>query len=106
MRSCRRRPCGRYTSRSCCSCASSSSRSRRAVAIVVYALQGGDDFTDRNTSPNDWDIAFGIALIVLVLEAMRRSTGWVMPVVTLGFIVYALIGPWLPAPWTHKGYEI
>src|SRR3954471_11809471 len=23
-----------------------------AVAIVVYALQGGDDFTDRNTSPN------------------------------------------------------
>ena len=23
-----------------------------AIAIVVYAIQGGDDFTDRNTSPS------------------------------------------------------
>src|SRR6186997_2174517 len=77
-----------------------------AVAIVVYAILGGDDFTDRNTSPNPWDIAFGIGLIVLVLEAMRRTSGWVMPVVTLGFIAYAMAGPWLPARWTHKGYEV
>src|SRR4249919_490428 len=31
-----------------------------AVAIVVYLVQGGDDFTDRNTSPDRWDIAFGL----------------------------------------------
>ena len=77
-----------------------------AIAIVVYLIQGGDDFTDRNTSPQPWDIAFGIALIVLVLEAMRRTNGWIMPVITLAFIAYALFGPYLPAPWTHKGYEI
>jgi TRAP transporter 4TM/12TM fusion protein len=77
-----------------------------AVAIVVYAIQGGDDFTDRNTSPNPWDIAFGVGLIVLVLEAMRRTTGWIMPVITLCFLLYALAGPILPAPWTHKGYEV
>src|SRR5215207_8314110 len=77
-----------------------------AVAIVVYAVQGGDDFTDRNTSPYPWDIAFGIGLIVLVLEAMRRTSGWIMPVITLGFLAYALAGPLLPAPWTHKGYEV
>ncbi len=77
-----------------------------SVAIVIYLIQGGDDFTDRNTTPNPWDIAFGIALIVLVLEAMRRTSGWVMPLVTMAFIVYALIGPYLPAPWTHKGYEV
>jgi TRAP transporter 4TM/12TM fusion protein len=77
-----------------------------AIAIVVYAIQGGDDFTDRNTSPNPWDIAFGVALIALVLEAMRRTSGWVMPVITLAFLAYAMAGPWLPAPWTHKGYEV
>ena len=77
-----------------------------SIAVVVYLIQGGDDFTDRNTSPLPWDIAFGIALIVLVLEAMRRSTGWVMPVITLAFLAYALSGPYLPAPWTHKGYEV
>lgn len=77
-----------------------------AIAIVAYLIQGGDDFTDRNTMPEAWDIFFGIALIVLILEAMRRTNGWVMPVVTLGFIAYALMGPMLPAPWTHKGYEV
>jgi TRAP transporter 4TM/12TM fusion protein len=77
-----------------------------SIAIVVYLIQGGDDFTDRNTSPLPWDIAFGVALIVLVLEAMRRTNGWVMPIVTSAFIAYALLGPYLPAPWTHKGYEV
>ena len=55
-----------------------------SIAIVVYLIQGGDDFTDRNTSPEPWDIAFGIALIALVLEAMRRTNGWIMPIITLG----------------------
>src|SRR6185295_4295543 len=77
-----------------------------AIAMVVYAIQGGDDFTDRNTSPNGWDVAFGLALMVLVLEAMRRTSGWIMPVITLGFVAYALFGPYLPAPWTHKGYDL
>jgi TRAP transporter 4TM/12TM fusion protein len=77
-----------------------------AIAVVAYLIQGGDDFTDRNTAPENWDIALGIALIVLVLEAMRRTNGWIMPVITAAFIAYALLGPYLPAPWTHKGYEV
>ena len=77
-----------------------------SIAVVVYLIQGGDDFTDRNTAPNPWDIVFGIALIAMVLEAMRRTTGWIMPVITAAFILYALFGPYLPAPWTHKGYEV
>jgi TRAP transporter 4TM/12TM fusion protein len=77
-----------------------------AVAVVVYAIQGGDDFTDRNTSPLPWDIFFGIALVGLILEAMRRTAGWIMPAICLAFLAYALFGPYLPAPWTHKGYEI
>jgi TRAP transporter 4TM/12TM fusion protein len=77
-----------------------------SVAVVVYMIQGGDDFTDRNTMPNPTDIAFGVALILLLLEAMRRTNGLVMPIVTLAFVAYAFAGPWLPAPWTHKGYEV
>jgi len=77
-----------------------------AISVAVYLIQGGDDITDRNTSPNALDIAFGLALIVLVLEAMRRCSGWIMPMITSAFIAYALFGPYLPAPWTHKGYEV
>ncbi|MEJ6023671.1 TRAP transporter permease [Ramlibacter sp. PS4R-6] len=77
-----------------------------AIGVAAYAILGGDDFTDRNTSPQGWDIVFGLALLALVLEAMRRTNGWIMPVITGSFIAYAMLGPWLPAPWTHKGYEI
>ncbi len=77
-----------------------------SIAIVAYLIHGGDDFTDRNTLPNPTDIAFGVALIVLVMEAMRRTNGWIMPFVTACFIAYALLGPSLPPPWTHKGYEV
>jgi TRAP transporter 4TM/12TM fusion protein len=76
------------------------------VAVCAYLVWQGDDFFDRSITPNDWDIFFGVALVGLVLEAMRRSTGWVMPVITVGFLLYAFYGPYLPAPWTHKGYEI
>ena len=77
-----------------------------SIATVIYLIMGGDDITDRNTAPNPWDIAFGLTLILLVLEAMRRTNGWIMPIITSCFIAYALFGPYLPAPWTHKGYEI
>ena len=77
-----------------------------SIAVVWYLIAGGDDFGDRNTSPLPWDVFFGVALVVLVLEAMRRTSGWIMPFVTLCFIAYALAGPYLPAPWTHKGYEV
>jgi TRAP transporter 4TM/12TM fusion protein len=77
-----------------------------AVATVVYMVAGGDDFTDRNTNPNLWDRVFGIALIVLVIEAVRRTSGWVMPFIIGGFLAYAFLGPWLPSPWTHRGYDV
>ena len=76
------------------------------VATAVYLISGGDDFFDRSILPNDWDIAFGVLLVVLVLEAMRRTTGWILPVITACFLAYAFFGPYLPAPWTHKGYEV
>src|SRR3989454_10145340 len=76
------------------------------VAIAVYLVANGDDFFDRSILPNNWDVVFGVALIVLVMEAMRRATGWIMPAITSCFLLYAIFGPYLPAPWTHKGYEI
>ena len=77
-----------------------------SVATIAWMIHGGDDFTDRNITPNNWDMFFGLALILLVMEAVRRSTGWIMPVIISFFIAYAFAGPWLPHPWTHRGYGI
>jgi TRAP transporter 4TM/12TM fusion protein len=76
------------------------------VGTAVYLIMGGDEFFDRSILPDTWDIVFGVGLVVLILEAMRRTTGWILPVITMGFLAYAFFGEYLPAPWTHKGYEI
>jgi len=77
-----------------------------AVATIAYMVAGGDDFTDRNTHPTNWDMAFGILLMGLVIEATRRTSGWIMPIIIGGFLAYAFAGPWLPSPWTHRGYDL
>src|SRR5204862_3932851 len=47
----------------------------------------------------------GVALILLVLEAARRTSGWIMPAVVLMFVAYAYLGAYLPAEWGHRGYD-
>src|ERR1041384_1613336 len=49
-----------------------------AVATAASLIAGGDDFFDRSILPNSWDVVFGVGLTLLILEAMRRTTGWVM----------------------------
>ena len=76
------------------------------VATIVYMLVDFEDFIYRAVTPNTLDLIFGCTLIVLILEATRRGTGWIMPLVVCLFLIYAYIGPSLPAPWTHRGYSI
>jgi len=76
------------------------------IVVILYMLVDFEDFIYRSVVPNAWDKIFGVILILLVLEATRRSTGWIMPVIVITFIVYAFVGPELPKPWTHRGYDI
>ncbi len=77
-----------------------------SVAVVVYMLWWGDDFGDRATVPTAIDEVVGVILIVLILEANRRSSTWILPFICLLFVAYALLGSYLPAPWTHRDYEV
>ena len=77
-----------------------------SLLVVGYGLVGGDDFTDRSTIPTNLDMVLGVILTALVLEAARRGTGWIMPLVCVLFIAYAMLGPHLGQPWTHRGYDI
>jgi TRAP transporter 4TM/12TM fusion protein len=76
------------------------------IAVIAYMLIDFEAFIYRSVVPNFWDKFFGIILILLVLEATRRTTGWIMPAIVMAFIIYAFIGPELPKPWTHRGYDI
>jgi TRAP transporter 4TM/12TM fusion protein len=77
-----------------------------SLVVIGWMIQQGDSFPDRNTDPGMWDMIFGVALILLVVEATRRTSGWIMPIVISLFLAYAFAGPWLPHPWTHRGYDL
>jgi TRAP transporter 4TM/12TM fusion protein len=77
-----------------------------SVAAVGYPLWDFEEFIYRAALPTGWDQIFGALTIALVLEATRRSTGWILPVVAVGFLAYARFGAYLPPPWTHQGYDV
>ena len=53
-----------------------------------------------------WAAVAGCILLILVLEATRRCLGYIMPVLACVFLVYALVGKYLPGQLGHKGYTL
>jgi TRAP transporter 4TM/12TM fusion protein len=50
----------------------------------------------RQGNPATIDIFFGTALIVVLLEAVRRSLGIIVPIIILVFTCYAIFGQYIP----------
>ena len=67
------------------------------VPYVFHDLQ----FRVGNPDPIDW--IMGTIMIVVLLEATRRSVGWPLPIIAVVLIVYALYGPSLPGILAHPG---
>ena len=78
-----------------------------SVVIVCNMLFGGDAFLERAIDPGMWDKILGIALILLVLEAARRTSGWIMPAICVGFLLYAVVGraSGARAAWNTAGVQ-
>ncbi|MCR8726069.1 TRAP transporter permease [Frigidibacter sp. ROC022] len=54
-------------------------------------------------NPLPIDVIMGTTLIVVLLEAVRRSMGWPLPVIALLFIAYAYFGRSMPGVLVHPG---
>jgi TRAP transporter 4TM/12TM fusion protein len=79
------------------------------VATALYPIATGfDAFLDRQALPNSTDLAMGIVLLVLILEATRRTTGWTLPAICLAFLAYGYFGSELPQGWSiaHAGFDV
>ena len=82
-----------------------------SLACMAYFFVYYDYITTRFPTAHPLsplDKVVGTVLIVLVLEATRRTLGTALPILALLFLVYGVVGPWLPGPLRHKGltYEI
>ena len=56
-------------------------------------------------SPTRWDIILGAALILLVLEGTRRTSGVILPLLAVIFILYAHWGNYIPGILGHFGFN-
>ena len=52
-----------------------------------------------------YDIVIGSTLIVLVLEATRRSISPILPAICIIFLIYAYFGPYMPGELGHRGFS-
>ncbi|MFX4219605.1 MAG: TRAP transporter permease [Thalassobaculum sp.] len=83
------------------------------VAVVIWAT--GYLFMNADYLANRFvyvepltpvEMFLGIALMGIILEAARRTIGWVLVWLTLAFIVFALFGNYLPEPFYHRGFTV
>ncbi|HET6530979.1 MAG TPA: TRAP transporter fused permease subunit [Actinoplanes sp.] len=82
-----------------------------ALLVCLYPVNpftgGYDAFLNRQGLLEPIDVVFGAVLLVLTVEACRRTTGWALPIVCLAFLAYAYYGGLLPQNWpvAHVGLD-
>jgi TRAP transporter 4TM/12TM fusion protein len=81
-----------------------------AIAALVWPLVDFDNFIYRAADPTGRDMLLGAVVILLVLEATRRTAGWVLPITATCFILYTFYGPLLDLVGlgiiAHRGYDL
>lgn len=75
------------------------------VAAAIYLPVVFDELTFRIGMPNQTDVLMGTLMVVLTLEATRRSMGWVLPAIVVVFILYALFGNLIGGVLSHPGAD-
>jgi TRAP transporter 4TM/12TM fusion protein len=72
---------------------------------VLYIPYVFDDLAFRVGNPDTLDVVMGSVLVILLLEATRRSMGWPLPIIAVGFMLYSLFGASMPGLLRHSGND-
>lgn len=77
-----------------------------AIFILIWTLTNHSRFLTRIIFYSDLnmvDIISGAVLIILSIEAGRRTMGWVLTILSVSFIAYGLFGTYMPSAFSHSG---
>ena len=73
------------------------------LAAGVYILAVWDVRVTMTSAAPTMDIIMATLMIVLLLIATYKTTGWPLVITCVVFLVYALVGPYLPSIIAHRG---
>ena len=74
-----------------------------AAAALYLPLLPPEVVSRRVGNPSTVDVVMGSLLLIVVLEATRRSIGWTLAAIAVLFMLYALYGQQLPGFLSHPG---
>ncbi|MCX5841781.1 MAG: TRAP transporter fused permease subunit [Deltaproteobacteria bacterium] len=74
------------------------------VSNINIFLKTMDIYNEPGSASN-LDLALGIFLFVMVLEAARRTMGLIIPVLLLTLLGYIFVSPYLPGIWQMRGLD-
>ena len=77
-----------------------------SLVAFIYILLFTDELHLRAGFPLMQDIIIGVMVLVIVLEAARRSFGVIIPIVALLFLAYIFFGPYLPGEFRAPAYGL
>jgi len=52
------------------------------------------------------DLVVGTVVLILVLEATRRTLGWALVILAMVFLSYGVLGPYMPDVVRHGGFKL
>lgn len=73
------------------------------VSALYLPLLPSEILASRVGNPELIDVVMGSILIILTLEAARRSVGPTLPIISVIFILFAIFGPYAPGALKHGG---
>lgn len=80
------------------------------LVALVWPLVDFREFAHRAAEPSRMDLIGGTLAILVVLEATRRTVGWILPVAASVFILYGYYGGVLDriglGLFAHRGYPL
>jgi len=80
------------------------------VIALAWPIVDFDAFVLRAATPTTVDRVLGAIATLLVLDATRRTTGWILPVTAVIFLAYAYFGSLLDQAGlsliAHRGYSL
>lgn len=77
-----------------------------STCAALYIWWDYSNLIHRQGMPNTTDIVMGIILMVLLLEAARRTLGPALAVLAFLFLFYNFAGPHLPEILSHRGMPL
>ncbi|HEU5178087.1 MAG TPA: TRAP transporter fused permease subunit [Burkholderiales bacterium] len=76
------------------------------LAANILIFVSWQDIITYPGNASRWELVLGFLLVIVLIDAARRASGWAIPVMVLLMFVYVFAGAYMPGMWAHPGFPL